>query len=80
MKGDDYSLMISLHLTQKKPERVMGDLKEKNVLMESLQEACKAKRRAERTQRKRSGETTRLWRCGACVQECFYGFAWAVYN
>lgn len=80
MEEDPQSLMISCQLTQKKVKRVRGELTEKNVLIESLPEAAKVKKRGGGSQERRPGDVTKGRWYKVCLQECFPGFVRAVYD
>lgn len=57
MNEDQYSLMVSLQLAQKELKRVKGESKKKDVLIESLREAAKAKKPGGRGQERGPGES-----------------------
>lgn len=70
--------MVSLKLTQKELERRRGEIKEEDVVIESLWEAAMIRTVAKQGKRRGAGEVTKRQRYDIGVQECFYGFARAV--
>lgn len=80
MKKDNYSLMDSLQLTQKKLEQVRGESEEKNVVIESLGEAAKAKTHGKMGQKLGPREVTRRPRYKSWAQTYFRSFAQVLYS
>lgn len=77
MKEENYSVMVSLKLTQLELERAMEEMMKQNVLIESLREAAKGRISGE--ERLQMGSRLRR-RYTIGVQECFYGFSRSVYD
>lgn len=69
--------MVSLQWTQKKLQRVEGELREKHVLAGSLR---KASNLGGWRQSRAPGELTNHRRYEICAQECLYGFVRVVYD
>lgn len=80
MMEDRSSKRISLQVTQKELDLVNGELREHDVLTESLREAARAEKRGEAGSRKMPREMTKSRELDVCVREWFYGFARAVYD
>lgn len=80
IKEDHYSLTVSLQLTQNELERVKKEAIEKDVLIESLRETAKARKRGGGGKKRELRGVTKRRRNDIRVQECFYGFAQAVYE
>lgn len=94
MKENCYGLMVGMQLTRNRLQRVNGESKEKDVLIESLREAAKARKRGEGGQKRGPGEVTRsrqyksceqvilLWLRKACTRsgtnKCKAGDIWAL--
>lgn len=80
MKEDYYSLMQSLKLSQKEVERLVGKLKEQDILIDSLREAGKATKCRGRERDEEKGGVRKRRKYDIEVQERFYGFARFVYD
>lgn len=71
MTEDNYSLMVSLQLTQEKLDWAREELKDNDVLTESVWKAAKASSRDGGGQAEELGEVTKCRRYEACVQGNF---------
>lgn len=67
MNESCYSLTISSQMTQNELKRVRGESKKENVLIESIREVARARKRDGRGKARGSKEVTKRWRYETCL-------------